>query len=131
MMKKIILNFPGIRTREKIHDYLKEKLDLPEHYGRNLDALYDCLTDISRPTAVGIFLPVNDTDELDINILVYLEKVKKAFLLAERDNSEYLAVFTDDDIWQEADLNGEEEPDADPDRLLAEFFESMDPQNRK
>ena len=27
------------------HVYLAEKLDLPEYYGGNLDALYDCLTE--------------------------------------------------------------------------------------
>ena len=26
------------------HDYLMEVLDLPVYYGKNLDALYDCLT---------------------------------------------------------------------------------------
>lgn len=27
-------------------------LDFPHHYGRNLDALWDCLTDLERPTAL-------------------------------------------------------------------------------
>ena len=32
--------------RRQVHDYLMERLPLPEYYGRNLDALYDCLTDM-------------------------------------------------------------------------------------
>ncbi|MER2013235.1 MAG: barstar family protein [Methanobrevibacter sp.] len=28
------------------HDYLKEALNFPDYYGKNLDALYDCLCEI-------------------------------------------------------------------------------------
>ena len=28
------------------HDYLMEALNLPDYYGKNLDALYDCLCEI-------------------------------------------------------------------------------------
>lgn len=131
MMRKILLTFPGMTSKKKIHEYLKLKMDLPEYYGNNLDALYDSLTDICEPTAVGIFLPVSDNDELDIELLLYLEKVKNVFLEAERDNSENLAVFTDDDIWDEDDLLEEEDSDEDPDEILSGFFEALDPENRK
>ena len=36
-----------------IHRILKETLGFPDYYGENLDALYDCLTDIREDTAVG------------------------------------------------------------------------------
>lgn len=29
---------------EVLHDVLKDKLDFPNYYGRNLDTLWDCLT---------------------------------------------------------------------------------------
>lgn len=32
-----------------LHDYLAQVLELPAYYGKNLDALYDCLTEISQP----------------------------------------------------------------------------------
>ena len=38
------LDFTGIETKEALHALLKEKLGFPEYYGNNLDALYDCLT---------------------------------------------------------------------------------------
>lgn len=31
--------------RRQVHDYLAQTLPLPDWYGRNLDALYDCLTE--------------------------------------------------------------------------------------
>lgn len=33
-----------IKDRNSLHKELKEKLDLPDQYGENLDDLWDCLT---------------------------------------------------------------------------------------
>ena len=44
---QIHLNGNDITNREQLHDALSEALELPEWYGRSLDALYDCLTDLS------------------------------------------------------------------------------------
>lgn len=40
--------------RKSAHEYLKSALQLPEHYGKNLDALYDVLTE--RGTTEKIIL---------------------------------------------------------------------------
>ncbi|MDO4809083.1 MAG: barstar family protein [Eubacteriales bacterium] len=128
-MRKIVLKFPNISSRNAIHEYLKEKLELPEYCGNNLDALYDCLTDLCEPTAVGIFLPVSDNDELDIEAMCYLEKVKRVFLRAEQDNPASLAVFSDEDVWAEEESAGY--PEEDPDEVLSRFFESLDPLNQE
>lgn len=37
-----------------VHDYLRVTLGFPEHYGKNLCALYDCLGDISEPTRLYV-----------------------------------------------------------------------------
>lgn len=36
--------------RDQLHSVLQEKLQLPEWYGRNLDALYDVLTSVEEET---------------------------------------------------------------------------------
>lgn len=36
------------------HTYLKAKLSLPEHYGRNLDALFDLLTEMPGSVTITI-----------------------------------------------------------------------------
>lgn len=40
------LNLDGrqFTSEEILHKILKEKLDLPDYYGENADALWDCLT---------------------------------------------------------------------------------------
>ena len=44
----ITLDAAMLRERLPAHDYLKEALALPDYYGRNLDALYDCLTELDE-----------------------------------------------------------------------------------
>ena len=46
----IYLDGTEMRSRKDAHDHLKQQLALPDYYGRNLDALYDCLTERSEPT---------------------------------------------------------------------------------
>ena len=45
MVKKYIIDCKELCERRAAHLYLKEALELPEYYGKNLDALYDCLTE--------------------------------------------------------------------------------------
>lgn len=37
-----------------VHDYLRVTLGFPEHYGKNLSALYDCLGEITQPTRLYV-----------------------------------------------------------------------------
>lgn len=42
----VTIDGAAIETREALHDAMQARLALPEYYGRTLDALYDCLTDV-------------------------------------------------------------------------------------
>ena len=87
MIKKVILDFNGAETKEEIHGILKRELDLPDHYGNNLDALYDCLTDIHEDTAIGFYWTEDDS-----LISGYLRRAQLVFADAEEENG-HLAVF--------------------------------------
>lgn len=43
-MKEIYIDFTEIGDYEDFYAQLKSKLDLPEYFGGNLDALYDSIT---------------------------------------------------------------------------------------
>lgn len=42
-MNTITLDFSGIKSYLALHQYFKEVFNLPDYYGSNLDALWDCL----------------------------------------------------------------------------------------
>lgn len=46
-MRYIQLDCLHMTDKETLHDYIAKELNLPEYYGRNLDALYDCLTELA------------------------------------------------------------------------------------
>ena len=49
---KVYINAEKLTKKEAAHEYLKYMLDLPEYYGKNLDALHDCLTDFRDLTLI-------------------------------------------------------------------------------
>lgn len=62
-MKEIILD--GNLMKENPHEYIKSQLNFPDYYGNNLDALYDCLGDISSPYKIII----RNSDILDSSLI--------------------------------------------------------------
>ena len=48
----VVLNYENLLHRKQAHLYLAEMLSFPEYYGKNLDALYDCLTELYDCTIV-------------------------------------------------------------------------------
>ena len=51
-MKEIVINCAEIRTRDELHDVLARELNFPVWYGRNLDALHDCLAAVCEETQI-------------------------------------------------------------------------------
>ena len=86
-MKKVILDFTAAESNEEVQDLIQNEMDLPEYYGRNLDALYDCLTEIHEDTAIGFYQTMDGSP-----VSAYLNRVRQVFEDAEEENS-HLAVF--------------------------------------
>lgn len=53
-METLVLDGEKMLNRREAHDHLTERLALPDYYGRNLDALYDLLTEREGPTQIVI-----------------------------------------------------------------------------
>ncbi len=59
------------------HAYLKEAFHFPDYYGMNLDALYDCLSDLDDTEVV--IVNVDDTDEFSLGVLRVIDDVADDF----------------------------------------------------
>ena len=44
-MVKLILDFSKVKYFSDIHKVIKDTFKFPDHYGENLDALWDCMRD--------------------------------------------------------------------------------------
>lgn len=53
-MDTIVLDGALLKDREAAMAALERALSLPEWWGRNLDALHDCLTDLGRPVRLEL-----------------------------------------------------------------------------
>lgn len=69
-MKKIIIDCSEITSKRALHDTLAERLDAPDYYGRNLDALYDVLTDLNDTCII-----LENSEALEQNLGGYGELV--------------------------------------------------------
>lgn len=89
-MRKVLLDFKLTHTPEQVQDYLALELDFPEHYGKNLDALYDMLTELREDTCIGIFEP-----EQEREVDSYIHKVKRVMWDAEAENPHLCVISAD------------------------------------
>ena len=51
---QVVLDGGSVGSRETLHQALAALLRLPDWYGGNLEALHDCLTDITEPTELTV-----------------------------------------------------------------------------
>ncbi|MBQ1509085.1 MAG: barstar family protein [Erysipelotrichaceae bacterium] len=74
------------------HDYLKMIFGFPEYYGKNLDALYDCLGDLGD-TEIHI-RHIEDVDEFSFRVLRVIDEVAEEYenlvVTYDRDEDEEL-----------------------------------------
>ena len=51
-MRELVFDGAQLRYPQQIQDALAERMEFPAWYGRNLDALCDCLGDVREETAI-------------------------------------------------------------------------------
>ena len=81
-MEEKIIDCARIHSREDLHAVFREALTFPEWYGDNLDALYDCLTEISGKVRLL------DWETAEVRLGDYGRKAKKVIAAAALRNTD-------------------------------------------
>ncbi len=79
-MKRVTLDLTGCRTTRELHERIQKVLDFPDHYGKNLDAFWDCINcdcDVNFVTIVGSGSVAPDLRRTVSIILELLEENKQ------------------------------------------------------
>ncbi len=92
MERRVTLSGNKMLTKEAMHTYLARKLKFPSYYGKNLDALHDCLGEISHPLHITVTFTDRLTEELGEYGKTFLEVLKDA---AEENEYITVSVYTD------------------------------------
>jgi len=53
-MKKITVDFNILDTKEKFYDFISERLEFPDWFGRNADALHDCICEMDDTVEISV-----------------------------------------------------------------------------
>ena len=72
-----ILDGAAFHDKKTAHDMIRRELCFPDYYGGNLDALYDCLTEMGEEQIC--FINTDDGSE-------YFKKVYRVFRDAAKEN---------------------------------------------
>lgn len=86
-MTEIYLDGSEFESAREVHEFLAEELELPSWYGKNLDALYDMLTELCEDTRIVVKL----SGVKDEKLLDYFQRMAEVMEDAA-DVSEYLEV---------------------------------------
>ena len=82
---RLIIDFSLIQTAGEFHHALAQTLEFPDWYGHNLDALYDCLTEL--PETVHLILK-------NWNIATaFSEGFENVFQNAQADNPDFTVEY--------------------------------------
>lgn len=92
MRQHVTLSGNKMTSREVLHTYLAKKLAFPSYYGKNLDALHDCLTERCDP----LHITVTYTERLKENLGDYGDALLQVLQdIAEENELITLAVYAD------------------------------------
>ena len=90
-MKIITIDCALIPDKEAFHALLEEKLEFPGWYGRNLDALHDCLTEVFANTQIRFV----NWNRLEETLGLYTAAIRRAVTHAAEENT-CIEVFFDE-----------------------------------
>ena len=96
MMREIEINIKDVKSPAEFHEIVREKMNFPDYYGKNLDAMHDCLTDIMEPMEVTFF-GVKSCRESSAEMSQYIDSLENMLndVSAEMENLTFILIAED------------------------------------
>ncbi len=88
-MKEVILDGRLMTSKNRLYAYLSETFNLPDHFGNNLDALWDILNEETEPTILHITYLKDFLEEMD----GYGEQIVRMLTMLNQLNDHYEVYF--------------------------------------
>lgn len=88
-MKDVTIDCRDFASRPDLHRAFADALAFPDHYGNNLDALHDCLTDFSKQTGIHLL----NWDAAESALGNYARAAKRAIVDAAAQNPNLTVSF--------------------------------------
>lgn len=99
-MTYITLDFSHIKSHWDLHDYFHEVFDLPDYYGRNMDALWDCLRCSFEENTTII---LKNLRSMPKDMHLFIPSIKDLFEDLEQEETEVTVQFVETDAGNEQD----------------------------
>lgn len=88
-MEITVLDARKMKDETVTQEYIALQLDFPEHYGKNLDALHDCLTELDEHMIV-----INEAKELE-KLGEYGRMLLRVFRDSSRENEDIILMVNE------------------------------------
>ncbi len=98
MSKDYTIDCAYLTDRKAAHEYIARTLEFPDYYGNNLDALFDCLTEMGECSIV-----FTNLDELEM-LGDYSGALLAVFEEAEQANEDINLVYATPDSMDPEDI---------------------------
>ena len=69
-----IIDLKNIKNKEEAHKIIKEKLNFPDFYGANLDALNDALSELPEGSSIVIYVDEDMSEEIEKIIRIFSDQ---------------------------------------------------------
>lgn len=87
-MKEVILDGRLLTTKNRFYEHLDESFEFPDHFGKNLDALWDVLNEETEPFTIRFIYVTKFLEDMD----GYGESVLRFFRKLDQKN-EHVKVY--------------------------------------
>ena len=92
-MRYIVLNGKEYAARKDFYQDIREKMEFPDYFGNNLDALHDCLSEVREETVILL----RNRAVFEENLGSYVQKIERVLKESAKENDRLSCRWTEEE----------------------------------